>query len=110
MLVDSGSSKHFVDPKLIRGVASRMQDYTEINPPMEVKAASRNTLFGTTKGILLVVVRDTQDVCRTVKLPTVFVPGLGRFFFLQRCLLKKVSKLFSLRQRPSFTLAYFQFN
>ena len=59
MLVDSGSSKHFVDPKLIRRVESRMQDYTEINRPMEIKAAGHTTLFGTAQGILLVVVRDT---------------------------------------------------
>ena len=37
-----------------------------------------NTLFDTAQGILLVVVRDTQDVCRTVKLSIVFVPDLGR--------------------------------
>ena len=59
MLVDSGSSKRFVDPKLIHRVESRMQNYIEINPPMEIKAAGHNTLFGTAQGILLVVVRDT---------------------------------------------------
>ena len=59
MLVDSGSSKHFVDLKLIRMVESRMQDYTDIYPPMEIKAASDKSLFGTAQGILLVVVRDT---------------------------------------------------
>ena len=59
MLVDSGSSKHFVDPKLIRRVESRMQNYTDINPPMEIKATSDKSLFGTAQGILLVVVRDT---------------------------------------------------
>ena len=37
MLVDPGFSKHFVDPKLIRGAKSKMKDYTEINPPMEIK-------------------------------------------------------------------------
>ena len=36
MLVDSGSSKHFVDPKLIHRGESRMQDYTEINLPMGI--------------------------------------------------------------------------
>ena len=45
---------------------------------MEIKAAGHNTLFGTAQGILLVVVRDTQDLCRTVKLPILFMPGLGR--------------------------------
>ena len=80
MLVDSGSSKHFVDP-LFHRVESRMQDYTQINPPMEIKAAGHNTLFGTTQGTLLVAVRDTQDVCRAVKLTIVLVPGLGRNIF-----------------------------
>ena len=81
MLVDSGSLKYFVDPKLIRGADSRMMDYTEINPTMEIKAAGHNTLFGTAQGILLVLVRDTQDACVTVKLPIVLVPGLGRKLF-----------------------------
>ena len=76
MLADSGSSKHFVDPKLIRVVESRMQNYIEINPPMEIKAAGHNTLCGTARGILPVIVRDTQDMCGTVKLPIVLVPGL----------------------------------
>ena len=55
MLVDSGSSKHFVDLKLIRRIESRVQDYTEINLPMEIKASGHNTLTGTAQGILLVV-------------------------------------------------------
>ena len=46
VLVDSGSSKHFVDPKLIRRVENRMLNYTEINPPMEIKATGHNTTFG----------------------------------------------------------------
>ena len=29
LLVDSGSSKHFIDPELIHGVKSRMQYYTK---------------------------------------------------------------------------------
>ena len=52
MLVDPGSSKHFVDPKLIDRVESRMQDYIKINP-MEIKATGHNTLFGIAQGTLL---------------------------------------------------------
>ena len=81
MLVDSGSSKHFVDPKIVHRVETRMQDYTKISPPMEIKAAGHNTLLGIAQGTLLVVVRDTQDICRTVKLPIVLVLGLGRNLF-----------------------------
>ena len=97
ILVGSGSFKHFEDPKLIRGVETRMLAYTKINLLMEIKAVGYNTLFGTAQDILLVLVRDTQDVCRTVKLPIVLVPGLGRNIFLQLWEFKKVSKLFSLR-------------
>ena len=91
MLVDSGSLKHFVDLKLIRGVEYRKQDNIEINPPMEIKAAGHNTLFGTAQGILLVAVRDKQDVCGTVKLTIVLVAGLGRNMFFtalatQKCI------------------------
>ena len=81
MLVDFRYLKHFVGSKLIHRVESRMQDYIEINPPMKIKAAGNNTLFGTVQSILLVVVRYTRDVRRTVKLPIVLVPGLGRNTF-----------------------------
>ena len=75
-LVDSSSSKHLIDPKLIRGVESRMLVYTRIKPPKEIGATGDNVLRGTVQGILLVVVRGTDDVLRTVKLPIVLVPGL----------------------------------
>ena len=50
LLVDSGSSKHFIDPKLVRGVESRMQECTRIKPPMEITAAGNNVLRGTAQG------------------------------------------------------------
>ena len=53
-----------------------MLDYTEINPPMETRAACDNTLFGTAQRILMVLVRDTQDVFRSIKLPMVLILGL----------------------------------
>ena len=43
---------------------------------MEITAAGNNVLRGTAQGILLVVVRSTDDALRTVKLPMVLVPGL----------------------------------
>ena len=81
MLVNFRSTKHFVDPKLVREVESRMQDCTEINHPMEIKAAGLKTLYGTVQGILLIVVRDTQDVCRAIILSIALVPGLERNLF-----------------------------
>ena len=32
LFVDSGSSKHSIDPELIRGVENRMLDYTKTKP------------------------------------------------------------------------------
>ena len=109
MLVDSGSSKHFVDPKLVHRVESRMQDYAQISPPIEIKATGHNTLFGIAQGTLLVVVRDTQDVCRTVKLPIVLVPRLGLNLFSTAMAAQK-GVITSLRQAPLLTLACFQFS
>ena len=75
VLVNSGLSKHFTDPKLIRGVESRIFEYTRIEPPMEMTAAGDNVLRSTAQGFLLVVVHGTADVLRTVKVPIVL--GLG---------------------------------
>ena len=81
LLVDSGSSKRFIDPEVIRGIASRMLEYTKIEPPMEITAAGNNVLRGTAQCILLVVVRGTDGALRTVKLFILLVPGLeGNLF------------------------------
>ena len=75
LFIDSGSSKHFTDTESIRGVESRMLEYKRIELPMEIKAAGDNVLRGTAQGILLVVVRGTDDVLSTVKLPIVLIPA-----------------------------------
>ena len=48
--VDSGSTKHFIGPELIRGVESRMQAHTRLEPPMEITVAGNNVLRGTAQG------------------------------------------------------------
>ena len=80
-----------------------------MNPPMEVKAADHNTLFGIAQGVLLVLVRDTQYACRTVKLPIVFVPGLGRKLFstalaAQKCIKIIFTKAGSIVDVGSFSI------
>ena len=52
-----------------------MLGYTRIKPLIEIRTAEDNTLHGTAQGVLLVVVRGTDDVLRTVKLSIVLVPG-----------------------------------
>ena len=52
LLVDLGSSKHFTNPELIRGVGSRVLEYTRMKASMEITAAVNNVLRGTAQGIL----------------------------------------------------------
>ena len=61
---------------MIRGVESRMLEYTRIQTPMEITAAGDNVLRGTAQGILPVVVSGTDDTLRTAKLSIVLVPAL----------------------------------
>ena len=68
LLVNLGSSKLFIDPELIRGVESRMQEYTKAEPPMEITVVGNSALRGAGQGILLVVVSGTDDALRTLKL------------------------------------------
>ena len=58
-----------------------MLNYTEITPPMKIKATREDILYSIAQGVLLVQVRHTHDACRKVKLPMVLVPGLkGNLF------------------------------
>ena len=69
-------SKHFIDQELIHGVEQRMQRYTEINTPMEIKAVDDHILYRTAQGTLLVLVRDTDDIRRKIKLQVILVREL----------------------------------
>ena len=48
---------------------------------MEIRAADVNILYGTAQGILLVLVRSTDDVSRKVELPFALVREMKRIFF-----------------------------
>ena len=52
-----------------------MLEYSRIEPPMNIRVAGDNVLLGTVQVIKLVVVRGTENILRTVKLPIVLVPG-----------------------------------
>ena len=108
LLVNSGSSKHFIDPELIPGVESRMHEYTRIKPPMVITTAGNNMLRGTAQGILLVVVRGRDDGLRIVKLPIgVLVPGLKRNLFLRLAAAKKGVRTIIERKGSSLDLEAF---
>ena len=108
LLVDSGLSKHFIDPELIPGVESRMQEYTRIEPPMKITAAGNNVLRDTAQCILLIVVRGTDDALRTVKKPTVSVPGLKINLFSSSAAAKKGVKTVIKQKCSSLDLGAFR--
>ena len=58
-----------------------MLEYTRIEPPKEVRAAGDKVLRGTEHDFLLVAVRGTDDVLRTVKVSIVLVPSIKRNIF-----------------------------
>ena len=58
-----------------------MQHYTKISLPMEIKASGDNILYGTAQGIILVLVRDIDNVCKRVELSIIVVPGLKKNLF-----------------------------
>ena len=74
---------------------------TRIQPSIEITAAGNNVLRGTAQGILLVVVRGTDDALRTVKLPKVLVPGLKRNIFSSSTSAKKGSIITIIEQKNS---------
>ena len=75
LLVNLGSSKLFIDPELIRGVESRMQEYTKTEPPMEITVVGNSALRGAGQGVLLVVVSGTDDALRTLKCKPMVLAG-----------------------------------
>ena len=66
LLVDSGLSKRFIGPELIREVETKMQKTLTINPTMEIKTARNNILCGTAQDILIVLVRGTDDILKEI--------------------------------------------
>ena len=53
-----------------------MYGYTKIDPTVEIEGAGDNILYRTSQGVLLVFVRDMDDICRKINFPVVRVPGL----------------------------------
>ena len=69
-----------------------LKKLTRIQPPMEITAVGNNVVRGTVQGILLVVVRGTDDASRTVKLPIVPISELKQNLFLSLVAVKKAVK------------------
>ena len=78
-------------------------------PPMVIRAAGDNTLHSTLQGILHVVVRDTDSVLRTVKLPIVLVPGLKISIFSNLAAARKGAKTVIEKNGPCLDVGPFSF-
>ena len=84
-----------------------MLKYTRIEPPMETRAAGDKVLHGIVQGILVVVVRGTDDVLKPVKLPIIQVPGLKRNIFSSLAAAKKDVKSIIEKNGSSLNLGPF---
>ena len=96
-----------MDPALIRRGGSRMLEYTKIEPLTEITAGGNNVLRGAAQGILLVVVRGTYDVLRTVNLSIVLLPGLKNNIFSSSTTAQKSVKTIIERNDSSLDLEAF---
>lgn len=81
MTVDTGASSHFVDSDLLPDVRNHMVEYTAIKPPLVIDVAGKGKLHGTAMGAMKVQVSDQQGLTRSIRLPFICVPTLGRHLF-----------------------------
>ena len=85
-----------------------MLQYTRIEPPMEMIAAWDDVLRGTAQGILLFVVRNTDDVLRRFKLLIVLVTGLRRNLFSSSAAAQKDVKTIIEKSTSALDLGVFR--
>ena len=78
MTVDTGASSHFVDTDLLPEITNHMIEYTKIDPPLVIDVAGKGKLQGTAMGAVKVNVSDHHGLARSIRLPFICVPTLGR--------------------------------
>ena len=81
MVVDSGTSDHYVADKLVKGIKQLMFDYQELDTPRTITSAGLHTLLGTATGKIRSKVTDSNGRIRMAALPIIIVPGIGRNLF-----------------------------
>ena len=74
---------------------------------MKITAAGNNVLRGTAQGILLVVVRGTDDGLMTVKQPIVLVRGLKKILLSSSAVAKKGVRTIIVQKGSSLDLGAF---
>ena len=81
VMVDSGSSEHFLDPFLIPGLQNRMMDYKALDEPHKIFTAGDHVLEGIGTGTVYGTVKEGHGRKTAISFSAFVVPGLGRNLF-----------------------------
>lgn len=81
MLLDSGSTDNFVDPKLTPGLRDSVRDYRPLDVPHQVQGVGDHVVLGVATCVVVGTVLDDRGEKRQVSFPAVVVPGLGSNLF-----------------------------
>ena len=81
VMVDSGSSEHFLDPFLITGLQNRMMGHKALDEPHKIFTAGDHVLEGFGTGTVHGTVKDGHGRKTAINFSAFVVPGLGRNLF-----------------------------
>ena len=81
VMMDSGSSEHFLGPFLIPGLQNRMMDYKALDEPHKIFTAGDYVLEGIGTGTVHGTVNDGHGRKTTINFSAFVVPSLGRNLF-----------------------------
>ena len=81
VMMDSGSSEHFLDPFLIPGLQNRMMDYKALDEPHKTFTAGDHVLEGIGIGTVHDTVKDGHGRKTAITFSAFVVPGLGQNLF-----------------------------
>ena len=81
VMVDSGSSEHFMDPFLIPGLQNRMMDYKALDELHKILTAGDHVLQGISTGTVHGTVKDGHGRKSVINFSAFVVLGLGRNLF-----------------------------
>ena len=81
VMVDSGSSEHFLNPFLIPGLQNRMMDYKALDEPHKIFTAGDHVFEGVGTGTVHGTVKDGHGRKTAINFSAFVVPGLGRSLF-----------------------------
>lgn len=95
MIVDSGATDNYLDPALIPGLRTHMDDVEDLRVPHTIVAAGHHLLQGVATGTIFGTVADDRGNDRQVSFRVVLVPGLGtNLFSVTAAMSKGVATLF----------------